>query len=78
MSDTSLTLQSLIERLRDIHPDVVAFRIKRDGDYVEFTRGEVAQRAAALGAHLTSLGVQPGDPVGLLSDNQPEWGMAYL
>jgi long-chain acyl-CoA synthetase len=73
-----LTLQSLIERLRENHPDVVAFRIKRDGDYVEFTRGEVAQRAAALGAHLASLGVQPGDRVGLLSDNQPEWGMAYL
>ena len=47
MSSTSLTLQSLIERLRDNHPDVVAFRIKRDGDYVEFTRGEVAQRAAS-------------------------------
>lgn len=78
MSDTSLTLQSLIERLRENHPDVVAFRIKRDGDYVEFTRGEVAQRAAVLGAHLASLGVQPGDRVGLLSDNQPEWGMAYL
>ena len=78
MSDISLTLQSLIERLRDIHPDVVAFRIKRDGDYVDFTRGEVAQRAAALGALLASLGVQPGDRVGLLSDNQPEWGMAYL
>ncbi|MDP7237026.1 MAG: AMP-dependent synthetase/ligase [Candidatus Latescibacteria bacterium] len=78
MSSTSLTLQSLIERLRDNHPDVVAFRIKRDGDYVEFTRGEVAQRAAVLGAHLASLGVQPGDRVGLLSDNQPEWGMAYL
>ena len=75
MSDTSLTLQSLIERLRENHPDVVAFRIKRDGDYVEFTRGEVAQRAAVLGAHLASLGVQPGDRVGLLSDNQPEWGM---
>lgn len=78
MSSTSLTLQSLIERLRDNHPDVVAFRIKRDGNYVEFTRGEVAQRAAVLGAHLASLGVQPGDRVGLLSDNQPEWGMAYL
>ena len=78
MSSTSLTLQSLIERLRENHPDVVAFRIKRDGDYVEFTRGEVAQRAAVLGAHLASLGVQPGDRVGLLSDNQPEWGMAYL
>lgn len=78
MSDTSLTLQSLIERLRENHPDVVAFRIKRDGDYVEFTRGEVAQRAAVLGAHLASVGVQPGDRVGLLSDNQPEWGMAYL
>ena len=78
MSDTSLTLQSLIERLRENYPDVVAFRIKRDGDYVDFTRGEVAQRAAALGALLASLGVQPGDRVGLLSDNQPEWGMAYL
>jgi long-chain acyl-CoA synthetase len=78
MSDTSLTLQSLIERLRENHPDVVACRIKRDGNYVEFTCGEVAQRAAVLGTHLASLGVQPGDRVGLLSDNQPEWGMAYL
>jgi long-chain acyl-CoA synthetase len=78
MSTSSLTIQSLIDRLRDNHPEVVAFRIKRKGEYVEFTCGEVAERAATLGALLASLDLQPGDRVGLLGDNQPEWGMAYL
>lgn len=78
MTAASLTILSVLERLRRDFPDVVAFRIKRDGSYFEITGKEVANRVEALGAHLHALGVRPGDRVGLLSENRPEWGVAYL
>lgn len=78
MSETSLTISSLLERLRDEHADVVVFRIKRDGAYFEMSGRAVVEHAEAIAAHLFSLGLQPGDRVGLLSENRPEWGVAYL
>lgn len=78
MSNPTLTIQALVDRLRHNHPEVVAFRIKRKGQYVEYTCGETAEKATALAGKLTALGLAPGDRVGLLSDNQPEWGIAYL
>ena len=78
MSDTALTIKSLKEQLGDAFAENVVLRIKRDGEYVEFTGSEAARRADALAGLLASLGLQHGDRVALLAANQPEWGIAYL
>ena len=78
MSDNTLTIKALKEQLGDRYSEHVVLRIKRDGAYVEYTGGETARRADALAGLLSSLGLQRGDRVALLADNQPEWGIAYL
>ena len=78
MSDTALTIKALKEQLGDTYAGNVVLRIKRDGEYVEFTGSAAARRADALAGLLASLGLQHGDRVALLADNQPEWGIAYL
>ena len=78
MSDTALTIKALKDQLGEKFAENVVLRIKRDGEYVEFTGGEAARRADALAGLLASLGLQSGDRVALLADNQPEWGVAYL
>ncbi|MYK98879.1 MAG: acyl--CoA ligase [Gemmatimonadetes bacterium] len=78
MSDTALTIKALKDRLGDTFAENVVLRIKRDGEYAEFTGSEAARRADALAGLLASLGLQHGDRVALLAANQPEWGIAYL
>ncbi len=84
MSDTTLsmltrlTIKSLKDQLSGTFAENTVLRIKRDGEYVEYTGGEAARRADALAGLLASLGLQQGDRVALLADNQPEWGIAYL
>jgi len=78
MASTSLNIQLLLEKLRSEFSDIVAFRIKRDGSYVELTGQQVVDRAEIIGAHLQSLGLKTGDRVALLSENRPEWGVSYL
>ena len=56
-------------------PAVIGHR--RDGSAV-WSRGELRERARALAAGLREAGVAPGDLVGLLAPNQPEWVMAFL
>ncbi len=78
MAETAPTIRTLKENLGEAFAEQVVLRIKREGEYVEFTGGEVARRADALAGLLASLGLRTGDRVALLADNQPEWGIAYL
>lgn len=78
MASSPHCVQFLLEKLETDFPDIVAFRIKRDGAYFEMSGRDVVDQAKALGGRLRSQGLQPGDRVGLLSENRPEWGVSYL
>ncbi len=56
----------------------VALRYKRLGYWHEITWDEYAHRAATAGLGWRALGVNPGDVVGILSGNRPEWLEADL
>ncbi len=58
--------------------DQVAFQIKREGRYVCFRYGEIADQVHRLATFLCQLPVAPGDRIALLSENRPEWCVAYL
>lgn len=53
--------------------DRVALRRKHLGLWEELTFADYRERVEAVSAALVSLGVAAGEPVGLISENRPEW-----
>ena len=56
----------------------VAFRMFEGEHESRFTYGEVHRYAARVGSFLIHAGVKPGDKVMLVSENRPEWGIAFF
>lgn len=54
-------------------PDAPALLVKRDGKYRPVSWRELEMRVRSLATALIGLGVQPGDRVGILSENRQEW-----
>src|SRR2546423_9542602 len=67
------TLTSLFAVKAAERPDDPALRVKRSGVYTDVTWRDLAARVRALALGLIGLGVQPGDRVGILSENRQEW-----
>ena len=51
---------------------------KRGGDWVRVSSDEFARRVRHIALGLSELGIQPGDRVGLISENRPEWSIVDL
>ncbi len=56
----------------------VKFRFKRDGRWVDMTRGQAEKSVMAIAAGLHSLGLEKGDRVCILSTTRVEWTLADL
>jgi long-chain acyl-CoA synthetase len=54
----------------------LAMRAKRNGQWIELSYQELADRVQDLSLGLLELGLVPGDRVAILSENRPEWAMA--
>lgn len=59
-------------------PAKTSLRYKRDGAYRDFAWSEYRRQADCAAAALIELGTQPGDRVGLLSENRYEWLVADI
>src|SRR5206468_8520446 len=57
-------------------PDAV--NEKREGQWVHISGSEFVGRVRQVALGLVDLGIQPGDRVGLISENRPEWSIADL
>jgi long-chain acyl-CoA synthetase len=51
---------------------------KRAGQWVRVSSDEFVRRVRHIALGLADLGIQPGDRVGLISENRPEWSIADL
>jgi long-chain acyl-CoA synthetase len=51
---------------------------KRGGAWVRVSSDEFVRRVRHIALGLADLGIQPGDRVGLISENRPEWSIADL
>jgi long-chain acyl-CoA synthetase len=53
-----------------------AFQVKRNGRYEPISHDTIVERVRRTALGLEELGVRPGDRVGILSENRPEWAIA--
>jgi long-chain acyl-CoA synthetase len=78
---TYKSIVELFEATTKLHRNRVALRLVRkseDAEPISFTYGEVDQLTRQGVAVLRRLGVSLGDRVILMSENRPEWGIAYF
>src|SRR5690606_20305979 len=72
-------LWELLEARARRHPGKVAMRwLKKDATAERYTWGQLRDRTVRAAFFLAASGVEPEDRVLLLSENRPEWGMAYF
>ncbi|MFA5664278.1 long-chain fatty acid--CoA ligase [Castellaniella sp.] len=73
-----LTLPQMLRERAQAHPDRIALHQKDFGIWQPLTWQTYYQRAGWFGLGLVSLGLQPGDHVGILSENRTEWVLAQM
>ncbi|MCC6747757.1 MAG: AMP-binding protein [Deltaproteobacteria bacterium] len=71
-------LLELFETSTKLHRHRVALRMLRDGHRDQYTYEELHELATRVAGFLAEGGVAPSDRVLLLSENRPEWAMAYF
>jgi long-chain acyl-CoA synthetase len=71
-------LIELFDAATKIHRGRIAMRIERGEREERYTYGDFRECALRAAAFLKTKGVKAGDRVALLSENSPEWGMAYF
>ena len=62
----------------DRFPTRVAFRLKTPAGYTEVSYEEVRRQSRGVAWGLHDLGLRAGQRVAILSENRPEWVIAYL
>ena len=65
------TIGACVERIAATYPDKEALVVRHQN--IRWTFSEYKSRIDALAAGLVSLGVEPGDRVGIWSPNRVEW-----
>jgi long-chain acyl-CoA synthetase len=73
-----MTVVGMVEYAVSQWSDLVAYRIRRGDGYEEWTYGEFYNKVHDLAAGLVELGIKPGDRVGVVGENRPEWVAAYI
>ncbi len=72
------TIVDLIEIQAKRIPDKVALQMVNDGEWKRYTFGETYKQSRQAAFHLWTSGIDEGNRVVLVSENQPEWCIAYL
>jgi long-chain acyl-CoA synthetase len=72
------TFNEQFEKIVRRFPDRVAFRLKTPQGYSTVSYDEAYRQAGAVAAGLLALDLKHGSRVAILSENRPEWVVAYL
>jgi long-chain acyl-CoA synthetase len=72
------TLPEMFFSQADQMREADCLRYPRNGRYLPISWRELEERVLSLTAGLRSAGVRPGDRIGLLAENRPEWAMCDL
>jgi long-chain acyl-CoA synthetase len=72
------TLRDLLRGGAARFREAPALEVKQGERHIQYSYEEVARLASLVGERLLAHGLSAGDRVGLLAENRPEWGIAYL
>jgi len=72
------TVSGMFQQVVGDHGGRPAFRYRVGEEFTSVTFAELAARVEALATALLDLGVAPGQKLGLISDNRPEWILCDL
>ena len=72
------SIPELLSRTASRIPDKVALQMRRGQHWQRYTYAEVLEAATRIGRRLYASGFRKGDRIVLYSENQPEWGIAFL
>ncbi len=59
-------------------PDRAALQLIADSGRESFSYRRIAEETAKLSVFFQTAGIRPGDAVGILMENHPRWGIAFL
>ena len=76
--DERVNLFAALETEASRHPDRVALQIQEQGGYRRLAFGELVRQIRLLAGSLIRAGLARGDRVALVSENRPEWSVAYF
>jgi long-chain acyl-CoA synthetase len=69
-------LAAMIDASCRRHGREIAMRYKSDGTWQAITYGDLGEKIRQVSRALIDMGIQPGDMVGIFSQNRPEWSIA--
>jgi long-chain acyl-CoA synthetase len=72
------TVSGMFQQSVRAHAERPAFRHRVGEEFASITYAELGERVEALATALLDLGVAPGQTVGLIADNRPEWILCDL
>ena len=72
------TMIDLVAQQAESIPDKIALQMKRNGEWVRYSYGQLYEVSRQVAFALWERGYHKGDRVILFAENQPEWGIAYL
>jgi long-chain acyl-CoA synthetase len=78
MQKTPKTFNEQFEKIVQLFPDRIAFRLKTAQGYPTVPYHEAYRQAGCVARGLLALGLKRGSRVAILSENRPEWVVAYL
>ncbi len=67
-----------IQEAANRYPDHIAIQMKKGDQYQRYAYRDLLKSVASVVKALSALGIAKGDRIGLLSENRPEWIIAYL
>ncbi|MDH4162216.1 MAG: AMP-binding protein [Nitrospirota bacterium] len=67
-----------IQEAASLYPEKVAIQIKESDSYRQYSYQELIQAIASVSRGLSLQGIRKADRVAILSENRPEWVIAYL
>jgi len=75
MSTVATRVFDLAQLQYDIAPNFPMFSFKKDNEWVKISNTEFIEQVNKTSKGLIALGVQPGEKVGLISENRVEWNI---